>query len=422
MDHCPDPTSPAPPAGACSAPTVTNRARPIALGESGSGEAPGTEPHPSALTHEPHLRLRTHEPPPSGLPHKPLALVAPPTPLQLLGVQADLQYLAAPVRAIFNPPSATGMGFWSINPYVGCAFGCAYCYARDTHRWQLERAGSDGSRVVDALPAWLAFERRILVKQNAAAKVREALRSTRAPAVGDKLVIGTATDPYQPAERHQGITRSVLDALSDVRGLRITIITKSPLVTRDVDILARLSVHNTVTVHISLITLYRDLARRIEPRAPTPESRLRAVRRLSEAGLDVGVNCMPVLPGITDHPQALAALVQQVAASGATHLAATSLRLKPSAKRRYLMLMRESFPELTERYLSAYSDGPHIKDSYRMGLNAYVQKLCMKHGLRSRSYKPDGEEVMEEDGRPMQGAIANTPPSSTQVQLAFLEP
>ncbi|MDQ6612970.1 MAG: radical SAM protein, partial [Gemmatimonadota bacterium] len=210
-------------------------------------------------------------------------------PLQLLATQADLQYHAIPVRAIFNPPGATGMGFWSINPYIGCAFGCAYCYARDTHRWHLERAGADGLRITESLPAWLAFERRILVKQNAGARVRDALRSMRAPKPGDKLVIGTATDPYQAAERHQGITRSVLEALRDVRSLGITIITKSPLVTRDVDLLAGLSVRNRVTVHISLITLDRDLARRIEPRAPTPDSRLRAVRRLSDAGIDVGV-------------------------------------------------------------------------------------------------------------------------------------
>ena len=312
--------------------------------------------------------------------------------LQLMRHQADVQYYAIPVRAIFNSPAATGMGFWSINPYIGCVFGCAYCYARDTHRWQLERAGADGAQVAGSLPPWLAFERRILVKQDAGARVREALRSARAPRPGDKLVIGTATDPYQPAERHQGITRGVLEALRDVRLLSITIITKSPLVTRDVDLLARLTVHNCVTVHISLITLNRELARRIEPRAPTPDSRLRAVRRLSEAGIDVGVNCMPVLPGITDKPQHLAELVKRVAEAGASHLAATSLRLKPSAKRRYLMLIRESFPELTNRYLAAYSEGPHIKDDYKTGLSEFMHKLCARHGLNTRAYNENGEE------------------------------
>jgi len=340
-------------------------------------------------------------------------------PLAVVGTQADLQYLSSPVNAIFNAPGATGMGFWSINPYVGCAFGCAYCYARDTHRWQLERAGADGTRVAESMPAWLAFERRILVKQNAAAKVREALRSTRAPKPGDKLVIGTATDPYQPAERHHGITRSVLEALSEVRGLSITIITKSPLVTRDVDLLARLSVRNRITVHMSLITLDRELARRIEPRAPTPESRLRAVRRLTDAGIDVGVNCMPVLPGITDHPHALADLVKRVAESGASHMATASLRLKPSAKRRYLMLMRESFPELTQRYLAAYREGQHIKTSYQTGLSAYMHKLCEKHGLSTRAYKYDGEELVSDSSNTADDASAESSVGNIQLNFDF---
>jgi DNA repair photolyase len=346
----------------------------------------------------------------------PLVLDVTPLPLHLVGTQADLQYHASPVRSIFNAPAATGMGFWSINPYIGCAFGCAYCYARDTHRWQLERAGEAGLRVAEALPSWLAFERRILVKQNAAERVREALRSQRSPKAGEQLIIGTATDPYQPAERHQGITRSVLEALGEVRGLRITIITKSPLITRDVDLLARLTARNRLTVHISLITLDRDLARRIEPRSPTPESRLRAVRRLSDAGINVGVNCMPVLPGITDHPQALAELVKRVAESGASHLAAASLRLRATAKRRYLMLMRESFPELTQRYLSAYRDGPHLNESYRTGLGQFVQALCEKHGLATRTYKYDGEEVMA-PGTVTEDGLANEMPSPELQQL-----
>ena len=147
--------------------------------------------------------------------------------LRLLRTQSDLQYHAAPVRGIFNAPAATGMGFWSINPYVGCAFGCAYCYARDTHRWTIERAGNVGVEVAGNLPPWLAFERRILVKENAAALVRSAFRSGRALAPGESVVIGSATDPYQPAERHHRITRQVLEVLAEVRGVGVTIITSA---------------------------------------------------------------------------------------------------------------------------------------------------------------------------------------------------
>ena len=289
------------------------------------------------------------------------------------------------------------MGFWSVNPYVGCAFGCAYCYARDTHRYTIERAGEVGRRVTESLPPWLAFERRVLVKEQAGARVREALRSSRAPRPGDSLVIGSATDPYQPTERRFRVTRDVLDALREVQGLSIVIITKSPLVTRDVPLLQHLARRNTVQVHISLITIDRELARRLEPRAPTPESRLRAVRRLADAGLDVSVNCMPVLPGITDQPGMLDALVTQVAAAGALSLGACALRLRSASRRRYLPVVREQFPELASRYEATYSNSVHASDSYRAGLQQYIEKLCRKHGLRLRAYRRDGEH--EEAGQ-----------------------
>ena len=143
--------------------------------------------------------------------------------LRLLSAQADLQYHAAPSRGLFNPPAATGMGFWSINPYVGCAFGCAYCYARDTHRFTLERAGDIGRQVASAMPPWLAFERRVLVKEHAGARIREALRSSRAPRAGDSVVIGSATDPYQPAERRFRVTREILESLLSARDFSRTV-------------------------------------------------------------------------------------------------------------------------------------------------------------------------------------------------------
>jgi DNA repair photolyase len=324
--------------------------------------------------------------------------------LRLLHTQADLQYHAAPVGRIFNAPAATGMGFWSVNPYVGCAFGCAYCYARDTHRWTLERAGAVGARVAESMPPWLAFERRILVKENADAQVRAAVRSSRSPAPGEAVVVGTATDPYQPAERQFGVTRRVLEALAELRGLRVTIITKSPLVTRDIDVLARLAVRGTVSVHISLITVDRDLARRLEPRAPTPEARLRAVRRLADAGIDVGVNCMPVLPGITDRPDALEALVAGVAAAGARSLAACALRLRAASRRRYLPVIREGWPELAPRYERTYHRSAYAADRYREGLRAYMDRLCRRHGLNERVYQEETDTAdTPDDVSPVSG-------------------
>jgi len=271
------------------------------------------------------------------------ALAHLPRVLPTLAQQGDIAYLGLPARAVLNRPESTGMPYWSINPYIGCAFGCAYCYARYAHRYVVERSIATGALAPAAngdavLPPWLAFERRIFVKRDAPVLVREALRGGserhRALAKGESLVIGTATDPYQPAERRFGLTRGVLQALAEHAGLRVVVITKSALVTRDIDVLTRLGRHSRVTVHLSLITLDRDLARRLEPRAPTPEARLRALTRLREAELDVGINIMPVLPGITDRPADLAALIREVAARGATHINAGPLRLQFEARRR----------------------------------------------------------------------------------------
>jgi DNA repair photolyase len=316
-----------------------------------------------------------------------LALDTDDAPFRLLDRQADLSYHAAPARLIFNPPAATGMNFWSINPYVGCAFGCAYCYARDTHRWTLERAGEVGAQIAASMPAWQAFERRVLVKENAAQCVRDALKTSRAPRPGDAVLIGSATDPYQPAERRFQITRGVLEALTDARGVRLTIITKSPLVTRDIDVLARLTQRGRLSVHITITTIDRELARRLEPRAPTPEARLRAVRRLADAGIEVSVNCMPVLPGITDSPAMLRELIARVADAGAKNLSACALRLRSASRRRYLPFVREAFPELAARYESTYRHGAYASERYREGLSAFIQRACAAHGLRGRDLR-----------------------------------
>jgi DNA repair photolyase len=239
------------------------------------------------------------------------------------------------------------------------------------------------------MPAWQAFERRILVKENADARLRDALRSSRAPRPGDAVVIGTATDPYQPAERRFRITRRLLEVLGDTRGLKVTIITKSPLVTRDIDMLARVSTRGSLTVHVSLITVDRELARRLEPRAPTPEARLRAVRRLAEAGITVGVNCMPVLPGITDRPDALEALVRQVAEAGASSIAAGALRLRAASRRRYLPVIREGWPELASSYETAYRKSAYASDRYRAGLRQFMGRMSARYGIGTRVYRDD---------------------------------
>ena len=321
--------------------------------------------------------------------------------LPVVGEQKDIRYYGTVARSVLNGPETTGMGFWSVNPYVGCAFGCAYCYARYTHGWVLDRQANAHPELADVrsdrdtLPPWLAFERRIFVKQNAADALRRVLRhgSDKHTALihGDSIVIGTATDPYQPAERRFRITRSVLEVLADHPGMSIGIITKSPLITRDVDVLRRIARHSSLSVHISLITVDRDLARRLEPRAPTPEARLRALGRLRQHGIDAGINVMPVLPGITDAPEQLEAVVKAVASLGATHVAACALRLRSSARQRYMPFIEEEFPHLAKRYWATYAYDHRVSEGYRERLSALMQRLCERHGA-PYGYRGDDED------------------------------
>lgn len=312
-----------------------------------------------------------------------------------VGEQGDIQYFATHARTVLNGPGTTGMSFWSVNPYVGCAFGCTYCYARYAHRYTMERAATadrleDGLAVdYEHMEPWLAFERRIFVKANAPEVLARALRHGSDKylplAQGETLLIGSATDPYQPAERRFRLTRRILEALAEHPGLSILIITKSPLVTRDIDVLKRIARHSRIHVQISLITLDRELARRIEPRSPTPDSRVRALTRLREAGIDAGINCMPVLPGITDDPAALDELVKRVAEAGAIRVGACALRLDRSARLRYLPFIEQEFPELTERYRASYTGNRNVSERYRAGLALYFDQLCRKYNVSNWS-------------------------------------
>ncbi len=326
--------------------------------------------------------------------------------LAVIGEQKDIRYYASPARTVLNGPGSTGMGFWSINPYIGCAFGCAYCYARYTHRFAMERAASADrmtdpmSDAFEQMPPWLAFERNIFVKKNAGEVLARALRSGSDKLLklldGESIVIGTATDPYQPAERRFQITRGILEVLAEHPGLSIVIITKSPLITRDIDLLSRINRISNLSVHISLITLDRDLARRLEPRSPTPESRIRALARLRKAGITAGINCMPVLPGITDNPRDLEALVKRVSEAGATYVGATTLRLQPAARNRYLPFIEKEFPHLAERYNNTYAHGFQMGEKYRKGLSGFFSALCRRYNVRTSSRGTEQEDEGED--------------------------
>jgi len=289
--------------------------------------------------------------------------------------QRGTRFLELPVRSVLNSAASTRMGFWSINPYVGCEFGCTYCYARDTHRYAAERNGMPS----EPLPAWEAFERRILVKRGVAdvlARTLEPARLGRAP-----LVIGTATDPYQPAERRFQLTRRILEVLLGHRGLGIEIITKSPLVVRDIDLLQRLAQRNEVTVNVSLATLDRRLARRLELKSPVPEARIRGLARLTAAGVYAGLLAAPILPGITDDRAGLDRLIGAAKEAGARYVVGSALRLGPAARRRFLPVLAREFPALAQRYARHYARREGVSAAYQQALAARLEELRRRHGF-----------------------------------------
>jgi len=288
---------------------------------------------------------------------------------------------------VLNTPATTHMGFWSINPYVGCEFGCTYCYARDTHRWTVERAvsqaerGNEGTKEFQRshLPPEEAFEKEILVKSD----VAEVLARTLNPArlAGHSLVIGTATDPYQPAERRFRLTRRILEVLCSYHGLSIEIITKSPLVTRDLDLLQKLSELHEVNINISLATADPRLARRLELRSPVPAARLRALGRLTAGGIYAGLIVAPIIPGITDDWAGLARLMEAAKEAGAHYVIGSALRLGPAARHRFLPFLTREFPALAERYRRHYAGKDHVNQSYQDALNRRLRLLKQTYGF-----------------------------------------
>jgi len=311
------------------------------------------------------------------LSHAPLPPRSPAAPLPILDERGrGTKFIKLSVQSVLNSPASTHMGFWSINPYVGCEFGCTYCYARDTHRWAMERAGGRPS----ILPPEEAFEREILVKE----EVAEVLARTLNPAklAGHSLVIGTATDPYQPAERQFRLTRRILEVLGTYHGLSIGIITKSPLVTRDLDLLQALSKHNEVTVNISLATADRRLARRLELRSPVPEARLRALHRLTQGGIYAGLLVAPIVPGVTDDWAGLARLMERAKEAGARYVVGSALRLGPAARHRFLPHLEREFPQLAERYRRHYAGKDHVSQSYQDALTRRLRLLQQAYGFQ----------------------------------------
>jgi DNA repair photolyase len=281
----------------------------------------------------------------------------------------EVEYLTLANRSVLARCVSSRVPFaWMINPYRGCEFACKYCYARYTHEFMELQDGMD-------------FERRIYVKQNTAWVLRQELKGVHS---GQSIAIGTATDPYQPAERKFGITRSIMEEFARHEGFTLGLVTKSDMILRDLDLLRAISAKNQLSVHVTVTTVNTDLARILEPRAPRPDLRFKAVRKLVEAGIRTGVNCAPVLPGITDDALDLESVVRAAAAAKATFVTAIPLFLKPCSAKIFLPFLQENFPHLVPLYQQRYTERAFLPVEYRRRIATLVKKYCAKHGIGVR--------------------------------------
>jgi DNA repair photolyase len=259
------------------------------------------------------------------------------------------EYLRDDSQSIISSNSSPDIGFsHSLNPYRGCEHGCAYCYARPYHEYLGYNSGLD-------------FETRIMVKERAPELLEEAL--ARKNWIPTSLACSGVTDCYQPLERKLEITRRCLQVLADFRN-PVGIITKNSLVTRDIDVLGELAQHSAAVVVLSLTTLDSELASNLEPRASRPQARLEAIRRLSEAGIPVGISLAPIIPGLNDHE--IPAIMEAAADHGAIFASGTVLRLPYAVKDIFSAWLDRFSPGRKEMILNRIREmrGGELNDSY----------------------------------------------------------
>jgi DNA repair photolyase len=254
---------------------------------------------------------------------------------------------------------------WMINPYRGCEFGCKYCYARYTHEFMELRQSEE-------------FETKIFAKAFDPVRFRDEL--TRLDC-GETIAIGTATDPYQPAERRFEITRRMLEVLAQMSGFHLWITTKSNLVTRDVPVLREIARRHYLRIAMTITTVDAKLARLLEPRAPRPDLRLQAVRMLTDAGLRTVVLCAPVLPLINDQEESLDALAKAAASAGARGFGGNVLFLKPCARQVFLPFLEERFPHLVRKYRERFERAAYLRGAYPDKIREIVREVRSRYGL-----------------------------------------
>lgn len=264
---------------------------------------------------------------------------------------------------------AKGMPFeWTLNPYRGCTHACHYCYARRYHAQFEMSAGDDFASV-------------ILVKTNFARVLdRELSRPTWAR---EQTALGTATDPYQPVEGEYKLTRATLERLSFAR-TPIGLVTKGPMVVRDIDVLQEVSKQADCSVYLSVPSVDEEAWRRLEPGTAHPLQRLKAVKKLAEAGIKARVLMAPLLPGITTSKSAISATVRAIAAHGANAVGANVVRLDPGTREHFLNVLATEYPHLAEGYERLFGGGArHVPKDYAHAVQQTVREAMVMAGLRS---------------------------------------
>jgi DNA repair photolyase len=315
----------------------------------------------------------------------------------LVRERADVEYFALPCRSALNRESSGRMPFaWTINPYRGCEFGCKYCYARYTHEFMEMWDGKD-------------FERKIYAKEGAPERLRTELRQAKDK--GLPIALGTATDPYQPAEKQFEVTRRMLEVFLEFEGLEFSITTKSVLILRDLKLLVRVSARHRFSVHMTITTTDERLARLLEPKAPPPVRRLEAVKQLSEAGIRVGVNAMPILPGLNDSDKCLDVLAQAARRAGARFLYWNILFLTPSAMKQFMPFLQEEFPRLVKRYRKLYAHSAYLNGEYKDRMMRLLAELRTRHGLEGNQEEPPSAARHPQMALPFASLDGSTPSS-----------
>jgi DNA repair photolyase len=261
---------------------------------------------------------------------------------------------------------------WTINPYRGCEMACRYCYARYTHEFMELNPGDD-------------FDTRIFAKQWSAAAFATELR--RIPRE-ESIALGTATDPYQHAERRYGLTRKMLELFAQEHGRRLYITTKSDLIRRDADLFTEIARRNHLSISVTVTTMDAELARALEPMAPRPDLRMRAVRHLNTLGIRANVGASPVMPGINDSFASLDRVARAAYDAGARCFHANVLFLKPSTLPVFLDFLSTRFPDLLSAYRRLYARDAYLRGAYPEEVRQRVEQIRARYGLTGRETTP----------------------------------